>query len=276
MTGRVRILSFPRSPIAGMSVVILTAMTWYLMRCTWRGVVMTYVCVQALLDSVRTECTCHGVSGSCSMKTCWITLPKFRSIGDRLTQRYRRAKHVEAVNGNRARRPIFLRLKRGSVSSLRQQQRPPIKESGDRKPGLRDLVYLQPSINYCDYAPWAGSLGTQGRLCNRTSGVAGGSDSCDAMCCGRGYDTRQYTRTWQCGCKFHWCCKVECRTCSERTEEYTCKWSLFKYYKYCHYCRSSRPALSVAFTRWHYMTCYCATHLPKLIPTSNYNRYNGL
>jgi wingless-type MMTV integration site family protein 7 len=178
--------------------------------------------MQALLDSIRTECKCHGVSGSCSMKTCWVTLPKFRSIGDRLTQRYARARLVEAMNSNRARRPVFLRLKRRT--SPRRLQRPSATDGGaDRKPAWRDLVYLQTSTNYCDHAPWAGSLGTQGRVCNRTSATTGASDSCDSMCCGRGYDTRQYTRTWQCGCKFHWCCTVECRKCSERTEEYTCK-----------------------------------------------------
>jgi wingless-type MMTV integration site family protein 7 len=43
------------------------------------------------------------------------------------------------------------------------------------------------------------------------------------MCCGRGYNTHQYTKTFQCNCKFHWCCHVNCQRCQERTEEYTCK-----------------------------------------------------
>ncbi|KAJ8910611.1 hypothetical protein NQ315_017489 [Exocentrus adspersus] len=50
-----------------------------------------------------------------------------------------------------------------------------------------------------------------------------GTEGCDLMCCGRGYNTHQYTKTFQCRCKFHWCCRVDCDTCSERTEEYTCR-----------------------------------------------------
>jgi len=51
-----------------------------------------------------------------------------------------------------------------------------------------------------------------------------GTDGCDLMCCGRGYNTHQFTRTKQCRCTFYWCCYVKCDTCVERTEEYSCKW----------------------------------------------------
>lgn len=50
-----------------------------------------------------------------------------------------------------------------------------------------------------------------------------GTDGCDLMCCGRGYNTHQFTKVTQCRCKFHWCCYVKCDTCSERTEQYSCK-----------------------------------------------------
>lgn len=50
-----------------------------------------------------------------------------------------------------------------------------------------------------------------------------GTDGCDLLCCGRGYNTHQYTRTVQCKCEFHWCCTVKCDTCTEKIEEYTCK-----------------------------------------------------
>lgn len=155
---------------------------------------------------MQTECKCHGVSGSCAMKTCWTTLPSFRMIGDTLTAKYTRAKQVEPIHGHRARKPIFLKLKRGSRSH--------------KKPRRRHLVFLDRSPNYCEYDSGTGSLGTQGRMCNKT-----GDDThaCDLMCCGRGYNTHQFTRTWQCDCKFHWCCHVTCNQCSEKTEEFTCK-----------------------------------------------------
>lgn len=161
---------------------------------------------KAVKDNLHKECKCHGVSGSCTLKTCWTTLPNFRRIGDALLKRYRRAKMVEGYMGSRLRRPISLFLKRS--------KRP------HRKPRRSHLVYLEKSPNYCDPDPSTGSLGTAGRSCNRASR---GSDGCDLMCCGRGYNTHQYIREWQCSCKFHWCCHVECQRCSERTEQYTCK-----------------------------------------------------
>lgn len=66
----------------------------------------------------------------------------------------------------------------------------------------------------------AGSMGTGGRVCNRTSR---GVDSCDVMCCGRGYDTSRLSRTVKCECKFHWCCAVHCRDCHQQVDVHTCK-----------------------------------------------------
>nr|CDI40103.1 WNT7 protein [Euperipatoides kanangrensis] len=161
---------------------------------------------KAVKANMLTECKCHGVSGSCSMKTCWTTLPAFRRVGEYLIKKYEVAREVEAIRDRRARRPIFLTLKRA--------------KKPHKKPRRSDLVHLQKSPNYCEMDASKGSLGTIGRKCNKTSV---GADGCDLMCCGRGYNTHQYTRTWQCNCKFHWCCYVNCNQCSERTEEYTCK-----------------------------------------------------
>ena len=162
--------------------------------------------LQAVKVNMETECKCHGVSGSCTMKTCWTTLPKFRKIGQHLMKKYKKGKLVQPFYGGRNRRPLYLTLKRSKRLHA--------------KPRKSDLVYLEKSPNYCDFDPRTGSLGTVGRKCNRTSS---GTDGCDLMCCGRGYNTHQYDKTWQCNCKFHWCCYVQCNKCSERTEEYACK-----------------------------------------------------
>jgi len=154
------------------------------------------------------------------MRTCWVTLPRFRAVGDRLSTSYGRARRVEPINGRRSMTPVFLRLRR------RPSRRSLSTAAADKKPVRRHLVYLDPSPSYCELDTAVGSLGTRGRRCNRTTttGVEGASSyHCDSMCCGRGYDTRLYTRRWQCECTFHWCCKVECQACSERIEEYTCK-----------------------------------------------------
>ncbi|MBN3285167.1 WNT7A protein, partial [Polyodon spathula] len=158
-----------------------------------------------LEENMRLECKCHGVSGSCTTKTCWTTLPKFRELGYILKEKYNKAVQVEPVRATRNKRPTFLKIK---------------KHPSFLKPMDTDLVYLERSPNYCEEDPLSGSVGTQGRICNKT---AQQTSSCDLMCCGRGYNTHQYSRVWQCNCKFLWCCYVKCNTCSERTEVYTCK-----------------------------------------------------
>ncbi|XP_076289077.1 protein Wnt-2 isoform X2 [Lasioglossum baleicum] len=214
--------------------------------------------VKALL---QTECKCHGVSGSCTVRTCWRTLPSFRQIGDALMKKYYRAKPVVAITppppptiqsldtlySTSSEMPPILgndaktQGKPNDIGKSRHDRQPPKKAVKPRRPHLvlkrtkssggpaigqkripkrSELVFLQSSPNYCEPDLAHGSLGTQGRYCNRTSK---GTDGCDLMCCGRGYNTHQFTRTWQCRCKFHWCCRVHCETCTERTEEYTCK-----------------------------------------------------
>lgn len=163
------------------------------------------ILLQVLEENMKLECKCHGVSGSCTTKTCWTTLPKFREVGFILKDKYNEAVQVEPVRASRHKRPMFLKIK---------------KPLSYRKPMDTDLVYIEKSPNYCDEDPVTGSVGTQGRMCNKTAQHVSG---CDLMCCGRGYNTHQYSRVWQCNCKFHWCCYVKCNTCSERTEVFTCK-----------------------------------------------------
>lgn len=61
-----------------------------------------------------------------------------------------------AENANKKRRKVQLVLKKGKM---------PIKKS----PKRADLVFLQMSPNYCEKDLTVGSLGTVGRICNRTS-----------------------------------------------------------------------------------------------------------
>ncbi|KAJ1095045.1 hypothetical protein NDU88_000216 [Pleurodeles waltl] len=159
---------------------------------------------QMLEKHARLECKCHGVSGSCTLKTCWVTLPNFREIGFVLKEKYDQAVMVEAVRGRRQQQPAFLKLRNSHIH---------------RKPTSTELVYIEPSPTFCEEDLVTGSIGTQGRMCNRTSLH---TDNCELMCCGRGYSTFQYTHVWQCNCKFHWCCQVICNKCSEDMHAYTC------------------------------------------------------
>ncbi|KAI2561933.1 LOW QUALITY PROTEIN: WNT11 isoform 2 [Pan troglodytes] len=83
-----------------------------------------------------------------------------------------------------------------------------------------ELVYLQSSPDFCMKNEKVGSHGTQDRQCNKTSN---GSDSCDLMCCGRGYNPYTDRVVERCHCKYHWCCYVTCRRCERTVERYVCK-----------------------------------------------------
>lgn len=182
---------------------------------------------------LQTECKCHGVSGSCTMKTCWRTLPPFKAIGDALMKKYWKARGVSAITipatSTKSRSLKSPPSPLQSLSLLSSLPKSPtltlalLKRSGRstiQRPRRGELVYLESSPNYCERDLSLGSLGTAGRQCNRTSR---GMDSCDLMCCGRGYNTHQISRAWKCRCKFHWCCFVKCDTCTESMEVYTCK-----------------------------------------------------
>ncbi|XP_029992227.1 protein Wnt-2 [Sphaeramia orbicularis] len=154
---------------------------------------------KAVKRFMNLECKCHGVSGSCSVRTCWLALADFRRTGDHLRKRYNGAVQV-AVN----------QYGTGFTTA----------HTHFKRPSKNDLVYFEDSPDYCIRDHESGSIGTGGRICNRTSR---GVDGCEVMCCGRGYDTSRVSRTTKCECKFHWCCAVHCRDCHQQIDVHTCK-----------------------------------------------------
>ncbi|MED6290689.1 Protein Wnt-2b [Characodon lateralis] len=145
------------------------------------------------------ECKCHGVSGSCTLRTCWMALSDFRKTGDYLRRKYNGAVEV-TMNQD------------GTGFAVANK--------AFRKATKNDLVYFENSPDYCLQDKAAGSLGTAGRVCNKTSR---GTDGCEVMCCGRGYDTTRVMQITKCECKFKWCCAVECKDCEEAVDIHTCK-----------------------------------------------------
>ncbi|XP_028899114.1 protein Wnt-2 isoform X2 [Zeugodacus cucurbitae] len=166
---------------------------------------------------LKTECKCHGMSGSCAMKACWKSLPSFRQIGEVLMRKYKKAKRVHAVRGKNGLKLVLSNRKHrfGDPKYMG-----PELSKKDRDPKRMELVYLQESPDYCERNVKLGILGTTGRVCNRT---LTGPQSCDLLCCERGYNTRQVRRRAKCRCQFVWCCDVVCDVCEENYEEFTCK-----------------------------------------------------
>lgn len=147
---------------------------------------------------MRLECKCHGLSGSCTVKTCWLKMPPFREVASRLRDKFDSAYKVVLRNDGNSFMPEMETLK---------------------KPGKYDLVFSDESPNFCYPNMKTGSLGTQGRECNATSAEA---DGCDLLCCNRGYQHRIVSVRVSCNCVFKWCCKVTCEECVEHRELNTC------------------------------------------------------
>lgn len=74
------------------------------------------------------ECKCHGVSGSCSVRTCWLAMADFRRTGEHLRKRYNGAVQV-AVN----------QYGTGFTAA----------HAHFKRPSKNDLVYFEDSPDYC-------------------------------------------------------------------------------------------------------------------------------
>ncbi|XP_038073218.1 proto-oncogene Wnt-3-like [Patiria miniata] len=160
---------------------------------------------KAVADSLELKCKCHGISGSCELKSCWWQMVPFRRLGAKLKDKYDSAAEMRVVRQSDP---------RGRVEVLEPKSllyKPPTKA---------DLIYYDPSPDYCRLDPELGSLGTVGRTCNRTSDAI---DGCQLMCCGRGYNTIRRQVVERCNCQFVWCCKVVCDECVRNYEVHTCK-----------------------------------------------------
>uniref|UniRef100_A0A182F0Y6 Protein Wnt n=2 Tax=Anopheles albimanus TaxID=7167 RepID=A0A182F0Y6_ANOAL len=153
----------------------------------------------AVKQFMRLECKCHGLSGSCTTKTCWMKLPPFAEVGARLKEHFDGATKVIARNDGHSFMPDEVTIK---------------------VPTRRDLVYTEDSDDFCEPNAQSGSLGTHGRVCNISSS---GIDGCSLMCCKRGQTHSQVEVRRNCNCSFKWCCEVTCSTCIDIQDVYTCK-----------------------------------------------------
>ncbi|TRY93098.1 hypothetical protein DNTS_008623 [Danionella cerebrum] len=157
---------------------------------------------KAILNQMKKECKCHGVSGSCEVKTCWKAMPPFRKVGNVIKEKFDGATEVE--------------LRKVGTTKVLVPRNSQFKPHTDE-----DLVYLDPSPDFCEHDPRTpGILGTAGRFCNKTSKAI---DGCELMCCGRGFHTDEVEVVDRCSCKFHWCCYVKCKQCRKMVEMHTCR-----------------------------------------------------
>jgi len=164
---------------------------------------------QTLLASVDRQCKCHGVSGSCEFKTCWRSLRSFTQIAKQLKEYYDDSIEV------RLQRSLFdkkLRFVPRNIPFHMDKQTIATTYKND-------LIFYNSSPNYCEINLSLGSLGTIGRVCNRSSRAI---DGCDLLCCNRGYQSQIVTVSDRCNCRFQWCCYVQCQNCVTTQEISRC------------------------------------------------------
>ncbi|CAN9503486.1 unnamed protein product [Ophioblennius macclurei] len=172
----------------------------------------TNVGMKVIKAGVETTCKCHGVSGSCTVQTCWRQLLPFHEIGKQLKQRYETSLKVGSST-NEATGEADLPKARGQ-SPPPPPLPPPPPGPADHIPRTMDLLHIEDSPSFC--RPSKYSAGTAARKCYKDK-------NCDAICCGRGHNTQSREVTRPCQCQVRWCCYVECKQCTQREEVYTCK-----------------------------------------------------
>ncbi|XP_023017494.1 wnt oncogene analog 6 [Leptinotarsa decemlineata] len=153
----------------------------------------------AIKNHMRTVCKCHGLSGSCTLKTCTRKMPTFREIGNRLKERFDGAAKVIPGNDGQSFMPEGETIK---------------------PPGRVDLVYSEESPTFCEPDSALGSFGTKGRVCNDTSQ---GEEGCGILCCGRGHKPHNEEVKVNCNCTFKYCCEVHCDVCKVVKKINTCE-----------------------------------------------------
>nr|KAG5713622.1 hypothetical protein BaRGS_024670 [Batillaria attramentaria] len=169
---------------------------------------LVFCLLQVVKQQVNTTCKCHGVSGSCTVKTCWLQLAPFHSVGNILKRKYENS--VQA----------FSHTNKATGKTQLAKQRVNGAGNGLLTPGgltsLRrgELVYMEESPSFCKRSRY--SPGTRGRVCSKDG-------SCESICCGRGYNVQRRQVKRACHCEVIWCCKVKCKECTEEEEIYMCK-----------------------------------------------------
>ena len=141
-------------------------------------------------------CTCHGISGSCSVQTCYDKVPSVEEVGETLYSKYEGAVKVDLVDDE---------LKR-----MGNLQADPLKKT--------DLAYLDDSPDFCLNATAEGVQGTAHRDCDPAPNKP---NSCSVLCCGRGYYRHTKTVTEK-KCEFVYCCYLQCESHDTQVTVHRC------------------------------------------------------
>lgn len=159
------------------------------------------------------KCRCHGMSGSCFMKTCWLEIPPLQRIAHRIKKLYKNATRFGSDTTNNA---VRLNNRAHQAFSVNLTS-------------LESLAYIDKSPNYCKADKSANIDGTKGRICSKniTKGVGKSErDSCKNLCTSCHYTIRMMTDfvPYRCKCSFHMDknASVICDQCFKFVIKYFC------------------------------------------------------
>ena len=116
--------------------------------------------LQIAMASLQTSCKCHGVSGSCTTKTCWKQVSNLRVVGAKIRDHYSIAREVKTRRKSRSQDSNNERRDGNSVERQLKALHGRARLRGD------ELVYFTSSPDYCLPDSTSGSLGTVGRYCS--------------------------------------------------------------------------------------------------------------
>jgi len=166
-----------------------------------------------IMDSKRKKekCQCHGLSGSCAVKTCWKTLPQFKQIAKEIKKKYDKVYRLD-------RKPLRVKNENDNDEAQLLGIIPQRYKS--------DIVFYEKQ-DHCKRNKELGSAGTKGRECDpskdKKNGGDGGFGSCDHLCCNRGIVRKTREFKVQQNCKFEWCCQIRCENRIEKRTVHYCK-----------------------------------------------------
>ena len=129
-----------------------------------------------------------------------LSLPSPAQVGNLLMSRYRNAS--------------LMKLDRHGTRLV-------VRHALSRQPSSTDLVYLGESPSFCSDNPGLDIVGTSGRECRVSQDHT--PDSCDVLCCDRGYHTVTDHTTTSCNCRFVFCCRVRCDQCETVRRRHFCR-----------------------------------------------------
>ena len=142
------------------------------------------------VSSTTTQsCRCHGISGTCSIKTCFNKGPEMDEIGKKVRNDYTVSLAVELQNDKLVRKD--------GISTNIPNHLP---------------VYVQSSPSFCKKDLALGTTGTARRPCSNNPNAP---DSCGVLCCQRGAYFIVEEFHDEC-CEFVWCCYARCSPCNFR------------------------------------------------------------